>query len=281
MLRLYNFRGTMARRPRAPPRVLSYYPRYKPSELEDYSRVKLTLHVPFRRVEELLHLDDLRFETFTEAFEYWSATHGPAAEEDYLDELPLDPEEEDLFDDIERSQDDDIPLSWELLAAQLPNRDAAARFEDPDHLGERDLDREHNWGPYVGHLSLPDDFWRQVKLEYPTALIAESSANPDSLERQQRRFFDLVVTHYRRHLAGEGPEQMLINLDGRAGTGKSFVVMLISTTLQSIASSAGRENPILRVAPTGVAAHAINGRTLHALFRLPIKLSKEYERLTP
>ena len=93
----------MARRPRAPPRVLSYYPRYKPSELEDYSRVKLTLHVPFRRVEELLHLDDLRFETFTEAFEYWSATHGPAAEEDYLDELPLNPEEEDLFDDIERS----------------------------------------------------------------------------------------------------------------------------------------------------------------------------------
>jgi len=70
MLRLYNFRGTMARRPRAPPRVLSYYPRYKPSELEDYSRVKLTLHVLFRRVEELLYLDDLRFKTFTEAFKY-------------------------------------------------------------------------------------------------------------------------------------------------------------------------------------------------------------------
>jgi len=32
----------------------------------------------------------------------------------------------------------------------------------------------------------------------------------------------------------------------------------------------GRECPILRAAPTGVAAHGISGRTLHALFRFPV-----------
>jgi ATP-dependent DNA helicase PIF1 len=35
-----------------------------------------------------------------------------------------------------------------------------------------------------------------------------------------------------------------------------------------------------RAAPTGVAAYNINGRTLHSLFRLPIK-TKNYDALTP
>ncbi|KIX03298.1 uncharacterized protein Z518_06850 [Rhinocladiella mackenziei CBS 650.93] len=71
----------------------------------------------------------------------------------------------------------------------------------------------------------------------------------------------------RRVLAGFNPDQFLINLDGKAGT--------------EMASAHDLPNPILRVAPTGVAAHAINGRTLHALFRLPVRFTKEYEKLSP
>jgi ATP-dependent DNA helicase PIF1 len=41
--------------------------------------------------------------------------------------------------------------------------------------------------------------------------------------------------------------------------------------LQDIAEQHSRENPLQRAAPTGVAAFAINGSTLHSLLHLPVK----------
>ncbi|KIX01245.1 uncharacterized protein Z518_08970 [Rhinocladiella mackenziei CBS 650.93] len=96
-----------------------------------------------------------------------------------------------------------------------------------------------------------------MKVTSPAHLAAVSSANPDDPEVKQRQLFNHIVSHYGRVLAGYNPAQFLINLDGKAGT--------------EMASAHDLPNPILRVAPTGVAAHAINGRTLHALFRLPVR----------
>ncbi|KLJ12894.1 hypothetical protein EMPG_12120 [Blastomyces silverae] len=39
--------------------------------------------------------------------------------------------------------------------------------------------------------------------------------------------------------------------------------------------------PIVRAAPTGVAAHTISGRTLHSLFRLPVKSVARFELPNP
>ncbi|KAH0826840.1 hypothetical protein AYO21_07253 [Fonsecaea monophora] len=282
MLRLYNFRRSdqMQLRPRAPPQILNYYPRYKPSDVENYARIKLTLHVPFREIDDLLRLDDERFETFPEAFDYWQQVYGPTAEPDFLEELPPEPEEQDEFEDLP-DDDEDIQQSWEVLARQLPNRDDNIRIEDPDQLGDRDLDREYDWTPHVGRFTFPDDYWKELKQAEPASLHAESTTiDPDQLERQQRRLYDFVVADYAGELAGLPPPQFLLNLDGKAGTGKSFVIMLISATLQQMATNAGRQFPILRAAPTGVAAHGISGRTLHALLRLPIKFPKSYEKLS-
>lgn len=74
--------------------------------------------------------------------------------------------------------------------------------------------------------------------------------------------------------------QLLIHLDGEGGTGKTMVILTTCQKLEEVAASSGLPNPVLRSAPTGVAAHAITGRTLHALFRLPIK-AKNYECLSP
>ena len=41
--------------------------------------------------------------------------------------------------------------------------------------------------------------------------------------------------------------------------------------LQELAERSGKGNPVVRAAPTGVAAFNIVGRTLHSLFRLPVK----------
>ena len=158
------------------------------------------------------------------------------------------------------------------MAGHVPQRDGT-RIEDPDGLGERDLDRAYDWDFWVGrHPGLLRDFWKLMKAEHPTTLDGvHSSATVEGLEEKQRQLYDLIVGHYERLLHGtEDPSQLQINLDGKAGTGKSHVIMFISSVLEKMASDMGRESPILRAAPTGVAAHGISGRTLHSLFRFPV-----------
>jgi PIF1-like helicase len=111
-----------------------------------------------------------------------------------------------------------------------------------------------------------------MKTDHPTTLDGvHSSATVEGLEEKQRQLYDLIIGHYERLRHGtEDPGHLQINLDGKAGTGKSHVIMFISSVLERMASDMGRECPILRAAPTGVAAHGISGRTLHALFRFPV-----------
>ena len=69
-------------------------------------------------------------------------------------------------------------------------------------------------------------------------------------------------------------DQLLTHLDGVAGTGKSRVIDMFSKFLTYHASQKGVEDPgytVLRSAPTGVAAHNIEGSTLHSLFRLSVR----------
>ena len=68
------------------------------------------------------------------------------------------------------------------------------------------------------------------------------------------------------------PGLLLMHIDGQGGTGKTYVVRLISQRMKQLAEQYGVIGEIVRrAAPTGVAAFNINGRTLHSLFRLPIK----------
>jgi ATP-dependent DNA helicase PIF1 len=64
---------------------------------------------------------------------------------------------------------------------------------------------------------------------------------------------------------------MLINLDSEVGTGKSYLIDMISRHLTAIAEDRGHEDPVIRAVPTGVAAFNINGVTLHSLLKLPVK----------
>ncbi|KAN0073157.1 hypothetical protein V8E54_008377, partial [Elaphomyces granulatus] len=248
----------MRERSRAPERVLNYFPVYKSDEQpEDYARVKLMLHHPFREIDSLKQFGDTSFDSFQEAYEYCQQA---CIHEDYkYGDVLIEPEQ--MFEESETSDDDEnVAQSWEALARQLPNRDVATRIEDPD----RQFDREKDWMPHVGDLN--DEFWEDMKTDFPADITARSSVSPEGLERKQRQLFDLIIGHYRNVLAGENPSQLLINLDGRAGT-----TTLISATLDEMAQSAGiNKSPVVRAAPTGVAAYGISGRTLHSMFRLPV-----------
>jgi hypothetical protein len=82
-----------------------------------------------------------------------------------------------------------------------------------------------------------------------------------------------VVAHYIAELdpSKPKPSQLLLNIDGVAGAGKTFALLKICARLQELAIEAQKQNPIFRAAPTGIAAFNILGKTLHSLLRLPIK----------
>ncbi|KAL1974030.1 hypothetical protein VTN31DRAFT_5590 [Thermomyces dupontii] len=145
------------------------------------------------------------------------------------------------------------------LAGELPGHGAEVDGAQ-DKLGARDIDRSYDWGVHVGkYPSLTSEFWKDLKASDPATEIARSSASPETLVWKQRLLYESFVSHYGVILCEESPPQFLINLDGKAGTGKSHVIMLISATLQDMAEERGRPCPIIRSAPTGVAAHGISG----------------------
>ena len=61
-----------------------------------------------------------------------------------------------------------------------------------------------------------------------------------------------------------------MHVDGPAGTGKSYLIDMISTYLFDMAAQCGQPDPVLQAAPTGVAAFSIQGQTLHRLIQLPV-----------
>ena len=65
-------------------------------------------------------------------------------------------------------------------------------------------------------------------------------------------------------------DQLLIQMEGEGGTGKTTVVHSICESLDKFAHDAGKLSPVLRAAPTGVVVHNINRPILHSLFSLPV-----------
>jgi hypothetical protein len=92
----------------------------------------------------------------------------------------------------------------------------------------------------------------------------------DRLNTQQRLVYDTVMCHFRATNQDRRPPPLRLQIDGGGGTGKSYMVKVISSHLQAKAASYGRVSPIVRAAPTGVASNQIGGQTLHSLLRLPV-----------
>ena len=275
-LRLYDHKKYRPR-PKASPRIISYFPYYKSipasKQYEDYCRVKMMLHHPFLNVQDLAVEIDGKF-SFAAAYEICKVSH--RHEPDFLhEELDIeDKDETEQRDELESLSDRDETENiqdWELLAARNTYNDAG-RFEDPDHLGERDLDRLYDWSTHIGRFpDLSHDYWDTLKASYPDQPVVSVPVEPDRLQPEQRRVYDAVLEQYRRILNGEDPEALRINVDGFAGTGKSYMIAMISASLQQEARAAGKSDPVSRAAPTGIAAFNIQGRTLHSLLRLPVK----------
>ncbi|KAJ2966261.1 hypothetical protein NQ176_g10232 [Zarea fungicola] len=281
-LQSYNLRTWRRLRVNAKHRVFSYSPRYPPVEaspqFHDFCRVKLMMAHPHRSPDELLTVDGQHFESFMAAYQFCRQRHRSHKDDYYGDvgATELHAEEDEFEQEVhdEPVADED----WHDLARMLPDRQLEE--EDIDVLGRRDIDVNYDWTPHVGRYTndgiLNGDYWKQRKAESPMDLNVEHQPLEarDSLNREQRLVYDTVMGHF----VTQDRSQLLLHVDGGGGTGKSYLVNLLSAHLQAAAGARGTGTPVWRAAPTGVAGNQISGTTLHSLLRLPI--NKDFKPLS-
>lgn len=111
------------------------------------------------------------------------------------------------------------------------------------------------------------------------AMVEDEDVGSDLLE-EQRRAFDIVKWHLEDALEGKDPSQLLMQIQGEPGTGKSRVIKAITTLFKQ----KGHTMALLRAAPTGIAACLIDGRTLHSVtmtsgIRLTTPSQKKLQKL--
>ncbi|CEL58884.1 hypothetical protein RSOLAG1IB_12210 [Rhizoctonia solani AG-1 IB] len=93
------------------------------------------------------------------------------------------------------------------------------------------------------------------------------------LSDEQLRAFEIVKNHFLKTQAGHKPEQLLMQIQGEGGTGKSLIISKITNLFSQ--HQAGSK--LRKSAYTGIAASLIEGSTLHQLAALHLcnRLSKK------
>lgn len=97
-----------------------------------------------------------------------------------------------------------------------------------------------------------DSYWKDLIASHPIANDVEVLGPRwrDKLNPQRRLVYDTIMGHFQ----AQNPTQILLHVDGGGGTGKSFLIKVLSSHLQ--AAALPNPSPIYRVAPTGVAGIA-------------------------
>jgi hypothetical protein len=158
--------------------------------------------------------------------------------------------------------------NWMILAEMAPIRD------DVDDCDEVVPDREYDWIQHRNNYTLD-----QIRLIENNWINNQKRLNGDCLEsndvplvlpfqlnKMQRFAYNLVDYHINNN------EQLLLIVNGSAGTGKSYTIYAISKLV---------DHKIKRSAPTAKAAFLIRGETIHAQFSInPSKCSNLYSPLT-
>lgn len=223
------------------PRITLFLPKYSPdgAQSEEYYRAKLTLHHPFRSAKDLKTIGKHEFKTYAEAYQMCLSNHF---------------HETDYYSPVEDDAD------WQSLAAQL-----AGHEQSHTALGSRPQDVAYDWSRHIGHVPIPETWLDDAKAGYsPPQSSVE--VDPDSLNPEQRKIYDKFI----EHKDGEPPLRM--NVDGGAGTGKTYCFGVLIAHLR-------RRATVVVTASAAFAASKINGMTLHAALRIPPSLPRKYKKL--
>ncbi|GAW02204.1 ATP-dependent DNA helicase PIF1 [Lentinula edodes] len=122
-----------------------------------------------------------------------------------------------------------------------------------------DIDMEHNLGQVVANAPPIASVERENIPDGVDRSGGVGRGLRDILNEEQARAHDIVVEHLQKTIAGEGPAQLLLLLQGPGGTGKTVVINAISETFERL----GVKGYLAKTATTGVAASHFGGKTLH------------------
>ena len=130
-------------------------------------------------------------------------------------------ESEDESDEEDEEPDPDIQNPWIALAARNALKTPNHLLEDNINLGTRAQDRAYDWEKFS---NIYNEYGEQQDF-YDTAKLLEAHSfqilhNPDTLQTAQRVCFDLVMANYELELVNGHSNQLLLHVDGAAGTGK-------------------------------------------------------------
>ncbi|KAG8742906.1 hypothetical protein FRC10_000765 [Ceratobasidium sp. 414] len=109
----------------------------------------------------------------------------------------------------------------------------------------------------------------EATIDYSGDVIMENTNDPDvsMLSPEQLRAYNLFKSHLDQSTSGQNPPQLLMNIQGEGGTGKSLVIAKITELVEA----RRQQNILKKGAYTGIAASHIGGATLHKLAFLHIR----------
>ncbi|XP_046642682.1 uncharacterized protein LOC124327729 [Daphnia pulicaria] len=172
----------------------------------------------------------------------------------------LDQAADDLQEEDNIENDNFNQLEWQQAVGMRPAGEQEVRSDLPV------IDRSFPWLTslqlhYTPHELACGSTWVVNHLTNGRDLGTDSTdlpfVSPSQLNRSQRMWFDMVVE------ALQSRKQLLLIVNGTAGTGKTF-------TISAISSAVPKEH-IVRSAYTAKAAHLIRGETLHKIFQIPVE----------
>ncbi|KAG6873970.1 hypothetical protein C0992_008197 [Termitomyces sp. T32_za158] len=140
----------------------------------------------------------------------------------------LDPDDESDSESMPADKEEDYHADWMREAARLPNQAVANNLPN---LGLCDMDLDHDW-----HEGAPSSEIIQEASRWLTSQVKESP-NDDvqilpevdyaNLKAEQQHVFLQVIAYFKKLCTLDGdlkPPPLQINVDGTAGTGKSFLI---------------------------------------------------------
>ncbi|THZ18028.1 hypothetical protein D6C91_05668 [Aureobasidium pullulans] len=236
----------------------------------DMARMKMLLHHPFQLDESSLYTAQ-NLSNYAQAYDSCRTLHAPH-QRDYL--LSNDAVVESV-EDLEA-----FNTLLELIRSQHDYQNTT--------LGQRDIDLAMDWSPHVGQLDvmgIDRNFWSASAPVDPSPTLPSSPtvsaadvtqhdlSIKEILSSDQLEVYDHVIPLADTLLSSAMADKpFLVQIDGGPGTGKSFLLESIYQRINRFATSLGyRGTPVIKAAPTGVAARNIQGSTIHETFDIGIK----------
>ena len=143
-------------------------------------------------------------------------------------------------------------------------------------LGSRSIDHFDWVGNSPGHQACHDaSRWLSDQIKQsPNDDAQELPSNVDwrTLKGHQRKVFLQVIAYMKfiKDNPGRRPAPLCINVDGTAGTGKSWLIWSITKAVWELFPDQ-QNDLVARLAPTGIVAYGIRGWTLNSGLSIPVK----------